>query len=280
VFGAFVFRSRSGEQYVIRPAVERLEAETTVGGEPLSLAEARWALRALSPTDHLPNQELRRFWRHHDERVDLCRMSDHQLFQALLREVARVGGLQVVRLGGGLWDGGSRGSRAAEAAAGEVVERIMGRAKILSFRGGHYVFATASNRHQRHHKILPREEAQRLALSMIADFPRQKAALEEAGPLLGKSLFLLQYSPPVFHPTSAESSTPSQAARQPAKDTDWIEVLIQDKEGRPYRGPVEVVASDGRRFTSATDDTGLVRLDGLPPGQCQLSLPALDASSW
>jgi hypothetical protein len=275
VFGAFVFRSRSGEHLLI--AAGRAEADH----EPLTAAEARWALAALAPGSH-GAQELRRFWTHHDHlAADLDRANDHQLFQALQCEVGR-GGLKIFRAGGLHHDGSSRGSRAAEAEGAALVEKVMGRAKLVSFRGGHYVFATAANRHQQNHSILKPEDAQRLALAMRTDFPKQKAALEEAAPLLaaGKTLFLLQYSPPVFHPTSDEIATPSKAAKAPAKDTDWIEILVQDKDGHPYHGPVEIQSSDGRKISGSTDKDGFIRLDGITPGQCQLCLPGLDASAW
>lgn len=63
-----------------------------------------------------------------------------------------------------------------------------------------------------------------------------------------------------------------------AEGTDWIEFLVTDSENHPL-GDVRYEArlTDGSFKSGTTDETGLVRFEALPGGECQFRLPDYDA---
>ena len=79
---------------------------------------------------------------------------------------------------------------------------------------------------------------------------------------------------------------PAKAARAQAEPTEangdaWIEVAVVDLDGRPipYQA-VQVKDPEGRVHNRFSDADGLVRISGVRPGQCEVTLPDLDSSSW
>ena len=70
-------------------------------------------------------------------------------------------------------------------------------------------------------------------------------------------------------------------SKPPVDDTHWVEIQLVDEGG----GGVPdqrylVISSDGRKFRGYTDPLGSARIRRLPPGNCQVSFPDLDASAW
>lgn len=63
--------------------------------------------------------------------------------------------------------------------------------------------------------------------------------------------------------------------------THWIEVVLLDERGKPVPNRAcEIITPDKARHTGTTDKKGRVRLDGIPPGPCQVSFPELDDDEW
>ncbi len=63
--------------------------------------------------------------------------------------------------------------------------------------------------------------------------------------------------------------------------TSWIEIQVVDESGDPVPNErVEVTLPNGRRRQGRTNSEGLVRIDGIEAGQCQISLPNRDADAW
>jgi type VI secretion system secreted protein VgrG len=72
------------------------------------------------------------------------------------------------------------------------------------------------------------------------------------------------------------------ALRQPPKDKkDWIEIELVDDAGAPIAHErYRIVAPDGTPYEGWTDGNGIARVEGLDPGQCEITLPDLDNKSW
>jgi len=81
--------------------------------------------------------------------------------------------------------------------------------------------------------------------------------------------------------TAAAAEVRQRAEPAEPSGEAWIEVAVVDLDGRPIpHQPVLLEDADGRVHTRFSDQDGLVRLDGLPPAPCDITLPDLDASSW
>ena len=62
---------------------------------------------------------------------------------------------------------------------------------------------------------------------------------------------------------------------------DWIEILIEDQDGRPLREiGYEITLPDGAVRRGRTTKEGVVRLDEIPPGDCKFMLTDFDESAW
>jgi hypothetical protein len=89
-------------------------------------------------------------------------------------------------------------------------------------------------------------------------------------------LLLLRHAPEVrsaSRPVEGPALTPSQLrARTAAKH--WIEIKLVYEDGRPFEGSCTVALPGGRTAKGPPDKTGLIRIDGLDPGECTLSSSA------
>lgn len=82
--------------------------------------------------------------------------------------------------------------------------------------------------------------------------------------------------------------SPAMDSHKPAdeenkKKASWIEiVLVYESNGKPVPGAAyEVTLPDGTTVASgSTDENGFARVDGIDPGSCQVSFPALDKEAW
>lgn len=66
-----------------------------------------------------------------------------------------------------------------------------------------------------------------------------------------------------------------------AKQTTWIEIELLDGQNKPVpdqRYRIEV--PDGTFREGNLDKQGKARVDGIDPGQCEVSFPDLDGSEW
>jgi hypothetical protein len=61
----------------------------------------------------------------------------------------------------------------------------------------------------------------------------------------------------------------------------WIEVQLLGEDDKPIAGEaVSIVLPGGTTMTGTLDESGLLRIDDVPPGVCHVSFPALDRSAW
>jgi hypothetical protein len=84
---------------------------------------------------------------------------------------------------------------------------------------------------------------------------------------------------PAVFPERPKSEPPPD---KPAEVLTWIEVrLADDEEGSPVADePVEVIDRDGRVYPLRTNEEGLVRVDAILNGVCEISFPKIDGREW
>ena len=62
---------------------------------------------------------------------------------------------------------------------------------------------------------------------------------------------------------------------------DWIEIAIEDEAGEPMRNVrCLVTLPNGSERHAQTDSNGLIRYDGIPSGNCSISVLDVDGSAW
>jgi uncharacterized Zn-binding protein involved in type VI secretion len=62
---------------------------------------------------------------------------------------------------------------------------------------------------------------------------------------------------------------------------DWIEIELVDEEGEPIANQLYHIETEaGQIYAGHTDARGVARVEGLRPGQCRVSFPALDGGTW
>jgi hypothetical protein len=86
--------------------------------------------------------------------------------------------------------------------------------------------------------------------------------------------------------TGKYGATPIKPFKPAAADdkkapVSWIEVVLQDEDGNPVPGePYSITLADGTVAEGTLDEKGFVRVDGIPPGACQVTFPARDGQDW
>lgn len=61
----------------------------------------------------------------------------------------------------------------------------------------------------------------------------------------------------------------------------WIEVQLLDDNDQPVAGAEYAITLPGGKVVQGwLDETGVARLEGIPPGVCQVSFPKLDKDTW
>jgi len=67
----------------------------------------------------------------------------------------------------------------------------------------------------------------------------------------------------------------------PPTDTAWVEIELIDQNGEPVPGePYRLIDSAGRVFKGSLDQQGFKHIDGVAPGECQVTFPKRDRSVW
>lgn len=70
-----------------------------------------------------------------------------------------------------------------------------------------------------------------------------------------------------------------QTASPPA--TSWIEIELIGEDDQPVVGErYRLELTDGSAIEGRIGSTGIVRLEGIDPGDCVLSFPELDQEAW
>lgn len=62
----------------------------------------------------------------------------------------------------------------------------------------------------------------------------------------------------------------------------WIEIELVDEENNPVPGEIyRITLPDGETVAEGTlDNKGLARVEGIDPGNCQITFPKLDQDAW
>lgn len=68
---------------------------------------------------------------------------------------------------------------------------------------------------------------------------------------------------------------------EPHPELTWIEITVVDEHDQPVKNrPYRLQLGDGSVREGVLGDDGLLRLDGLKPGDCTLTLPTEDVDKW
>jgi len=76
-------------------------------------------------------------------------------------------------------------------------------------------------------------------------------------------------------------SSPPPSARPARIELTWIEIQLIGEDNQPI--PAEryrIELHDGSVREGQLDEKGLARVDGIDPGQCLVTFPALDEEAW
>ncbi len=91
------------------------------------------------------------------------------------------------------------------------------------------------------------------------------------------------FHPPTPAPAGGDSgSSAGSAGSPPPPPKTYIEIKLEDTEGRPVAGePYKVTLPDGQTVAGGTlDDKGFARIDGVDPGSCKVTFPNMDKTVW
>jgi type VI secretion system secreted protein VgrG len=82
--------------------------------------------------------------------------------------------------------------------------------------------------------------------------------------------------------SNSSSSSTGGGAGEDEKKKSWIEIELVDDKGKPVPGEkYRVTLPDGSTLAEGTlDEKGLARVDGIDPGNCQVTFPNLDKNTW
>ncbi|KYF84294.1 hypothetical protein BE17_36785 [Sorangium cellulosum] len=81
-------------------------------------------------------------------------------------------------------------------------------------------------------------------------------------------------------PPGEETRAAEREARRRV-DLAWIEIQLIGEDGRGIPGErYRITGPDGSVREGALDGQGLARVEGIEPGQCEVTFPALDEEAW
>ena len=67
----------------------------------------------------------------------------------------------------------------------------------------------------------------------------------------------------------------------PRKPKTWVAIRLVDQDGQPIAGEAyKLVLPDGTVDEGCLDETGEAFVNGIDPGECQISFPKLDGKEW
>lgn len=88
-------------------------------------------------------------------------------------------------------------------------------------------------------------------------------------------------TPVEYHTGSAGPDAAGDAFENGPEPVTWIEIELVDTTDKPVSGEgYEVKLPDGKVACGTLDEKGFARIDGIPPGTCQVSFPRLDKDAW
>lgn len=89
--------------------------------------------------------------------------------------------------------------------------------------------------------------------------------------------------PNPFEPIDPEDIDPNDPddPDNPVTPKTWVAIELVDEEGKPCAGErYRLTLPDGRIKEGTLDANGRARVGGLDPGNCQVTFPKLDATTW
>lgn len=67
----------------------------------------------------------------------------------------------------------------------------------------------------------------------------------------------------------------------PEKNTGWIEIQLVGEDGSGIRNEkCTIIAPDGKEHRGKTVANGMLRVEGIPAGECKVSFVDLDNDAW
>ena len=278
------------EPVALMPAKAARELRSSDSSDELSVGAARWLFEGRAADDI---HSVREFV----TRAALGVPSQHRLSDAELRRfiVDRIEAGQLVAVRS---PGPDDGANSQWRALRELVKNIelLTPGGLFRAHGRQYKLLVgvdlARLRDRDQYELASQEEARRILgeisqqndvnrslVPMLSD-ARGQISRDWRPPLEPDGLVLLRrkVTNRATRPNDIPVLTPSQMV--PREEKSWIEIELVDEDGEPYVGDVELTLADGKKVRASSNAKGLLRLDGIKPGSCQVTLPDLDASSW
>lgn len=186
---------------------------------------------------------------------------------------------------------GTRQQTAESRRIGEALAKL-GRAQLIH-RGGDYWLVQASGERlpdRKGYETLSEAELLSFLREQVADptAPEQRQdackelldAAEAERAKTGQTTLLLLRRQRWYGRAVEEQARPLTPS-QLRKERHWIEVLVVDKAEKNLPDlQLEVELADGSQKSLRTNADGIVRLDGIPPGNATIRLPQLDGKVW
>ncbi|WP_426756551.1 carboxypeptidase regulatory-like domain-containing protein [Myxococcus sp. Y35] len=94
-------------------------------------------------------------------------------------------------------------------------------------------------------------------------------------------LVALAVERPVLLPAPWPEPPPPQTEEAPVEEQTWLAIELKDEEGKPVpHARYRVTLPDGSTREGTLNKNGYARVDGVNPGQCEVTFPELDGQSW
>jgi hypothetical protein len=78
-------------------------------------------------------------------------------------------------------------------------------------------------------------------------------------------------------PAPPPPSPPKPGPGPKPKDTAWVEIQLVDDAGAPFAASYTIELTDGNTMKGSSSG-GKIRMEGIPPGDCQLTFTDIDSS--
>jgi hypothetical protein len=81
--------------------------------------------------------------------------------------------------------------------------------------------------------------------------------------------------------SGVQAASAEQREAGETQQLTWISIDLKDTQGRPIpHEPYRIKLSDGTYREGSLDDQGFARIEGIPPGECQITYPRLHRAEW
>ena len=177
-----------------------------------------------------------------------------------------------------------------------LARKVMGRHSAIMFEGGRYRFVATGQRiaasADTDERPVRLAEASKIVAAMAEWIPRnddERAAWLQLADRLtdderadGIRLLRITFVAAAVAPEVVQATTPSAmraAAAAQAAEKTWIEIDVRYEDGTPFAENIIVELPGGKKTEGAPDGQGIIRIDGIDPGSCKLSIPEAEASA-